>query len=162
MRLRFPVTCAEAACARATSKKYCSEEMVWLTRSLYHPGGKKSMFVSENHHVHCSGWGANLLGPVLQKVAGKDASKQFWKYHNEAILKKYKEQLQVGSLDTKQPATAAQEPPSVRDGVASKPKPPTSTVPVWQGSEPQEPFGDLIPFADPSWYQGVCGGVCCS
>lgn len=22
--------------------------------------------------------------------------------------------------------------------------------------EPLEPFGDLVPFADPSWYQGVC------
>ncbi|PTB61897.1 cytochrome b5, partial [Trichoderma citrinoviride] len=44
-----------------------------------HPGGKK----------------------ILQRVAGKDASKQFWKYHNEGILKKYKAKLQVGSLDTK-------------------------------------------------------------
>ncbi|KAI7093156.1 hypothetical protein KC316_g21754, partial [Hortaea werneckii] len=44
-----------------------------------HPGGKK----------------------ILQRVAGKDASKQFWKYHNESILKKYSKQLQVGSLDSK-------------------------------------------------------------
>ncbi|KAF5015940.1 hypothetical protein F66182_12537, partial [Fusarium sp. NRRL 66182] len=44
-----------------------------------HPGGKK----------------------ILQRVAGKDASKQFWKYHNDGILKKYKSQLQIGSLDTK-------------------------------------------------------------
>lgn len=22
-------------------------------------------------------------------------------------------------------------------------------------AEPQDPYGDLIPFADPSWYQGV-------
>merc|ERR1712000_384525 len=47
-----------------------------------HPGGKK----------------------ILQRVAGKDASKQFWKYHNESILKKYKGKLQVGSLDTKKTA----------------------------------------------------------
>src|ERR1700749_4389249 len=42
--------------------------------------------------------------PVLQRVAGKDASKQFWKYHNEGILKKFKGELQVGSLDTKKTA----------------------------------------------------------
>jgi hypothetical protein len=23
-------------------------------------------------------------------------------------------------------------------------------------SEPLDPYGDLVPFADPSWYQGVC------
>merc|ERR1711939_136844 len=49
-----------------------------------HPGGKK----------------------ILQRVAGKDASKQFWKYHNESILKKYSKQLQVGSLDSKLKAQA--------------------------------------------------------
>merc|ERR1711975_138942 len=54
-----------------------------------HPGGKK----------------------ILQRVAGKDASKQFWKYHNESILKKYSKQLQVGSLDSK-PKPAQQTPPT--------------------------------------------------
>ena len=23
-------------------------------------------------------------------------------------------------------------------------------------AEPLDPYGDLIPFADPAWYQGVC------
>lgn len=36
---------------------------------------------------------------VLQVVAGRDATKQFKKYHREAILNQYKEKLQVGSLD---------------------------------------------------------------
>ncbi|RMZ82009.1 hypothetical protein DV737_g2252, partial [Chaetothyriales sp. CBS 132003] len=67
--------------------------------------------------------------PVLQRFAGKDASKPFWKYHNESILNKYKSKLLVGSLDTKKPAPAAE------------PAPPLDT------------FGSLIPFADPSWYQ---------
>ncbi|KAJ4293035.1 hypothetical protein N0V88_005699 [Collariella sp. IMI 366227] len=53
-----------------------------------HPGGKK----------------------ILQRVAGKDASKQFWKYHNEGILKKYQKQLQIGSLDTKPKAAAPPAP----------------------------------------------------
>jgi hypothetical protein len=35
----------------------------------------------------------------LKGVAGKDATKQFKKYHREAILDKYKEELQVGCLD---------------------------------------------------------------
>ncbi|EWC46535.1 putative cytochrome b5 [Drechslerella stenobrocha 248] len=35
---------------------------------------------------------------ILQRVAGKDATKQFWKYHSEGVLKKYAPKLQVGSL----------------------------------------------------------------
>lgn len=35
---------------------------------------------------------------ILKRVAGKDASKQFWKYHNEGVLKKYSEKLQVGTV----------------------------------------------------------------
>ena len=35
---------------------------------------------------------------ILKRVAGKDASKQFWKYHNENVLKKYGEKLKVGSV----------------------------------------------------------------
>ncbi|KAK7525388.1 acyl-CoA dehydrogenase/oxidase [Phyllosticta citriasiana] len=94
-----------------------------------HPGGKK----------------------ILQRVAGKDASKQFWKYHNEGILKKFQKQLQVGSLDSK-PKPAA--PPAE----VAKPKPEPGTVSVTprgapEQSEPLDQFGDLVPYADPSWYQ---------
>lgn len=97
-----------------------------------HPGGKK----------------------ILQRVAGKDASKQFWKYHNESILKKYKGKLQVGSLDTKPKPEPKAEP---------APEPSPKTVAATQKevsnnndeSEPQDAFGDQVPFADPSWYQNV-------
>jgi alkylation response protein AidB-like acyl-CoA dehydrogenase len=88
-------------------------------------------------------------------VAGKDASKQFWKYHNEGILKKYQKQLQIGSLDTKPKPAAEPMPVAVPQNETKKPTPKavpqTATEP--QESEPLEPFGRLIPFADPSWYQ---------
>ncbi|KAK1251554.1 hypothetical protein MKX07_007033 [Trichoderma sp. CBMAI-0711] len=93
-----------------------------------HPGGKK----------------------ILQRVAGKDASKQFWKYHNEGILKKYKAKLQVGSLDTKpkeEPKPAPAPAPAPK-AVVKKASSSSETE-----SEPLEAFGDQIPFADPSWYQ---------
>jgi hypothetical protein len=94
---------------------------------------------------------------ILTRVAGKDASKQFWKYHNESILKKFKAKLQVGSLDTKKVAAAPPTPPTAPKAEVAKP---TAVVPVSKHSagevEALEPFGDLIPFADPSWYQGVC------
>ncbi|KAI2603268.1 acyl-CoA dehydrogenase NM domain-like protein [Hypoxylon fragiforme] len=99
-----------------------------------HPGGKK----------------------ILTRVAGKDASKQFWKYHNEGILKKYKPSLQVGSLDTKPKAEPKPEPSST----LAAPKPTKETQkalvpsPVQEEAEALEPYGDLIPFADPNWYQG--------
>jgi hypothetical protein len=31
-------------------------------------------------------------------VAGKDATKQFWKYHNDGVLKKYGSKLLVGTV----------------------------------------------------------------
>lgn len=90
------------------------------------------------------------LNIVLQRVAGKDASKQFWKYHNEGILKKYKGQLQIGSLDTKK---------AVEPAPAKETAQPKAAVPVEAISGgAQEPYGDMIPFSDPSWYHGVsCG-----
>lgn len=91
---------------------------------------------------------------VLNRVAGKDASKQFWKYHNEGILKKYKGKLQIGSLNTKQAAEPAAAPAK-----SEAPKPQAAApvdVKSAQSDEALEPFGDLIPFADPAWYQGVC------
>lgn len=96
-----------------------------------HPGGKK----------------------ILQRMAGKDASNQFWKYHNEGVLKKYKSQLQIGSLDTKKKAAAPPTPPATPPPKKETPKPETSTA-VTKPTAPLDPFGDLVPFADPSWYQG--------
>ncbi|KAF2457517.1 cytochrome b5-like heme/steroid binding domain-containing protein [Lineolata rhizophorae] len=35
---------------------------------------------------------------ILKRVGGKDASKQFWKYHNESVLKKYAPKLKIGKV----------------------------------------------------------------
>ncbi|KAH8727932.1 cytochrome b5-like heme/steroid binding domain-containing protein [Phaeosphaeriaceae sp. PMI808] len=35
---------------------------------------------------------------ILKRVGGKDASKQFWKYHNEGVLKKYTPKLKIGTV----------------------------------------------------------------
>ncbi|KAF2876566.1 cytochrome b5-like heme/steroid binding domain-containing protein [Massariosphaeria phaeospora] len=35
---------------------------------------------------------------ILKRVGGKDASKQFWKYHNEGVLNKYAPKLKVGTV----------------------------------------------------------------
>ncbi|KAJ9605125.1 hypothetical protein H2200_010515 [Cladophialophora chaetospira] len=109
-----------------------------------HPGGKK----------------------ILQRVAGKDASKQFWKYHNEGILKKFKGKLQVGSLDSKKeeaPPTPPATPPAEKQEekklvpqaesgtVAPAPGPAAASS---EDSEALDPYGSQIPFGDPSWYQG--------
>ncbi|KAI4132219.1 MAG: hypothetical protein LQ347_002659 [Umbilicaria vellea] len=101
--------------------------------------------------------------PVLQRVAGKDASKQFWKYHNEGILKKYKGQLQIGSLDSKKEATPPTPPdtppPAKKEKEVAKPQAESGTVAPVPGkdarelSESMDPYGDLVPYADPSWYQ---------
>ena len=108
-----------------------------------------------------------IASVVLQRVGGKDASKQFWKYHNESILKKYKGQLQVGSLDTKQqaaPPTPPQTPPAAKTEEPKeivKPSAEPGTVAPMpskdakEKTEPLEMFGNIVPYADPSWYQSV-------
>ncbi|KAF1810448.1 putative acyl-CoA dehydrogenase [Eremomyces bilateralis CBS 781.70] len=98
-----------------------------------HPGGKK----------------------ILQRVAGKDASKQFWKYHNEGILKKFKPKLMVGSLDSK-PAPEGAAPTPEPAAVSAKPAEPLRKKPKSDDEEDPEPmdmYGDLVPYADPNWYQ---------
>ena len=105
---------------------------------------------------------------VLQRVAGKDASKQFWKYHNDSILKKYKTQLQVGSLDSKNAAAAAAAPPTPpatpppaekKEKVVPSAEPgvvaPTPGPAASEEAEALDPYGALIPYADPSWYHSV-------
>jgi hypothetical protein len=111
----------------------------------------------------------------LQRVGGKDASKQFWKYHNESILNKFKPKLQIGSLDSKKSAASTSEPEPESDkksapaaigeatkkGTPIKPKPEAGTVsaePTDDFDPPLDTFGDLVPYADPNWYQSVSLG----
>ena len=102
-------------------------------------------------------------------MGGKDASKQFWKYHNEGILKKYKGQLQVGSLDSKKQGAAPPTPPPTPPPAAQtekkevvKPQAESGAVAPVPGkdsveeAEAMDPYGAIIPYADPSWYQSVC------
>ncbi|KNG46245.1 acyl-CoA dehydrogenase [Stemphylium lycopersici] len=134
--------------ADVASHKTASDLWIIVDEDVYdltnfqeeHPGGKK----------------------ILQRVAGKDASKQFWKYHNDSILKKYQKQLQVGSLDSKAappapPAAAAPEKKSEKKDVV-KPEANSGVVApqpteAAEEAEPFDAYGDLIPYADPSWYQ---------
>jgi hypothetical protein len=100
---------------------------------------------------------------VLQRFKGKDASKPFWKYHNEGILKKYKKKLQVGSLDTKkvEEAPAPPEPvkevakPAAESGTVSAAPGPDAEEELGELDPPLDAYGDLIPYADPNWYQTV-------
>lgn len=117
---------------------------------------------AETFHCFCASVSQLTKFAVLQRVAGKDASKQFWKYHNESILKKYQSKLQVGSLDSKPaPAAPATPPPSPP---AKKKEPvvpqaesgaivPAPGPDAEEEVEALEQFGDLVPYADPNWYQ---------
>ena len=35
---------------------------------------------------------------ILKRMAGKDSTKQFWKYHGKSVLEKYGPKLKVGTL----------------------------------------------------------------
>jgi hypothetical protein len=73
----------------------------------------------------------------------------------DGILKKYKAKLQVGSLDTKK--AAAPPTPPATPPPAAKPAPKAVAVveEEKEEKEPLEQFGDMVPYADPSWYQTV-------
>ena len=111
---------------------------------------------------------SKLPSTVLTRVGGKDASKQFWKYHNEGILKKFKPQLQIGSLDSKKqdalPTPPATPPPEEKiskanDKVQPQAEPgtvvPFPTADAEEAKESMDPYGAMIPYSDPSWYHSV-------
>lgn len=103
------------------------------------------------------------------------------KYHNEGILKKYKPKLQIGSLDSKpQPKKEEQAPPTPPKTPELTPKDkkqaehnerevprvlepeaesgfiaPQPGPAAIEHKEASEQFGEMIPYADPSWYQTV-------
>ena len=104
-----------------------------------------------------------MLYLVLQRVAGKDASKQFWKYHNEAILKKFQKDLQIGSLNSKPKpkpleTAAPPTPPATPPAEKAVPKAESGTGSIAptqdvEEDEAMDSYGSMIPYADPSWYQ---------
>ncbi|ODV91331.1 hypothetical protein CANCADRAFT_122631 [Tortispora caseinolytica NRRL Y-17796] len=87
---------------------------------------------------------------ILKRVAGKDATKFFWKYHNDKILKKYKPKLQIGSLDKTAVASklSAEEP--TETALSANP-----TSGGYKLVKPLPPFGEQVPYGDPFWYTGA-------
>lgn len=65
-----------------------------------HPGGKKGMKAFP-YFLKSDKTPANpiLLRVVMQTFGGKHATKKFQKYHRDAILNKYREELQIGSVE---------------------------------------------------------------
>ncbi|KAI8341233.1 acyl-CoA dehydrogenase/oxidase [Chlamydoabsidia padenii] len=98
-----------------------------------HPGGKK----------------------VLVKMAGKDASKQFKNFHNDAIMQRVGLPMQIGVIgDATKDAPAQPAQPAAAAAAAPKK---TDSAPTYSisgylaGTESK--FGEGIPYGDPSWYQ---------
>lgn len=89
-----------------------------------HPGGKK----------------------VLMKKAGKDASKEFKTFHNEAIMQRVGLPMQIGVIGSiEQPVQKEEQKPVV----------PVKSVDIHQliSSPEQARFGEGMPYGDPNWYQ---------
>lgn len=72
-----------------------------------HPGGKK----------------------ILQRVLGKDASKQFWKYHNEKILQKYNPRLKIGTVGASDKTEESKFAPAPIQTLEPKYSPPRPKMP---------------------------------
>ena len=101
-----------------------------------HPGGKK----------------------ILQRVLGKDASKQFWKYHNEKVMQKYASRLKIGSIGSPvAPASTASAKPASQP-TYSPPRPkiaaklvaeqPPSQTNSSEGKRASEIFGEVRSSSD--------------
>lgn len=75
---------------------------------------------------------------MLNSVAGKDATPFFYKYHDtKRVMKKYGRKYLIGELaEEDKKALAANNALAVNNTVSFA------------------PYGDLIPYADPNWYQG--------
>lgn len=71
-------------------------------------------------------------------------------------MKKFQPQLKLGSLDTKKQAAPPTPPPSPpAQKAVAKPAAKSAPAEEEEDAEPLEPFGDQVPYADPSWYQSV-------
>lgn len=105
---------------------------------------------------------------VLAKVAGQDASKQFAQFHNAAIMNKYHERLNIGSVVKMQSTTevtAIQTPaiaPMVAKSEVITPHVEKAVVLAassmeeeeeYEGLKQGDTFGELVPYGDPYWYQ---------
>ncbi|KAI9306456.1 acyl-CoA dehydrogenase/oxidase [Cunninghamella echinulata] len=94
-----------------------------------HPGGKK----------------------VLLKVAGKDASKQFKSFHNDAIMQRVGLPLQIGVIGTAGPVEQAPVKKEEKKVADTQPTETYSISGLISGAESK--FGEGIPYGDPTWYQ---------
>ncbi|KXS18505.1 acyl-CoA dehydrogenase NM domain-like protein [Gonapodya prolifera JEL478] len=103
-----------------------NEKVYDVTKFLAeHPGGKK----------------------VLVRVAGTDASKQFAQFHNvEAVLKQFS-RLHIGDIGDPQAVKPVEAPAAVQEEEEEEDDGPQSPLHIGKS------FGDLVPFADPLWYQ---------
>eukprot|EP00916_Digyalum_oweni_P007468 GHVL01012618.1.p1 GENE.GHVL01012618.1~~GHVL01012618.1.p1 ORF type:complete len:520 (+),score=86.62 GHVL01012618.1:57-1616(+) len=70
---------------------------------------------------------------IILRYGGKDCTKEFHSLHSSSVLKKY-QKLCIGVLEGVEPISRVRKAPEQDD--------------------PEKYFGDLIPFGDPSWYQG--------
>lgn len=97
-----------------------------------HPGGKK----------------------ILMKKAGKDASKEFKTFHNDAIMKRVGLPMQIGVIgsaqeeETKKPAVVKEK---KKVEVAPPAKQSVDIHQLVSGKEAK--FGEQYPYGDPTWYQ---------
>jgi len=66
-----------------------------------HNTPEKGLYVIVDKNVYDV---TNFLGEhpggekILKRFAGKDASKQFWKFHNASVLEKYSAKLKIGEV----------------------------------------------------------------
>ncbi len=77
---------------------------------------------------------------ILLKHAGTDATKHFLNFHPDGILESIGAKLQIGTVGASSRASRASSASSASGGGDD----------VVEG----EPFGDLVPYGDPNWYQG--------
>ncbi|KAI9256662.1 acyl-CoA dehydrogenase/oxidase [Phascolomyces articulosus] len=94
-----------------------------------HPGGKK----------------------VLVKIAGKDATKKFKQFHNDAIMQRVGLPMQIGVI-----GGAEKKEEAAPKAAPAPAAPAAAATPVISGelvTADQAKFGNGIPYGDPTWYQ---------
>lgn len=88
------MACTSSSTRACTTSQVSGYESFPLSLISTIPQSANTIFVATADFLDVHPGGAK----ILKRVAGRDATKQFWKYHGKNVLEKHGAKLKVGEL----------------------------------------------------------------